>query len=71
MDTKHINEVKMSKYPCPKCLMAERENLKKQERETIVVDCVLSKVCNASPVAPHKSDPCCCGADWIPEKKFE
>ena len=57
------------KLKCPKCLMAEREAVKLAGRETHPIDQKLSVVCNASPVAPHDGDPCCCGADWIPEAK--
>lgn len=55
------------KLKCPKCLFEVRERAKAARREVQHIDRKLSLVCNASPQAPHDGDPCCCGADWIPQ----
>jgi len=55
------------KLPCPKCLAAKRDAAKAAGQDTQLLDIQMSIVCNKSPLAPHGSDPCCCGADWIPD----
>lgn len=53
------------KYPCPKCLMALRNN--SSEPNLIHrINRDLSVVCNAAPYAPPDDASCCCGAGWIP-----
>jgi len=54
------------KMKCPKCLMAIRDTAVAHNRDTKHIDRQLSRVCNASPTAPTDGDPCCCGADWLP-----
>jgi len=57
-----------TKYKCPKCLIEERRQCVRFGGNVSRVDRKLSIVCNAAPVAPRSTDPCCCGATWIPEK---
>jgi len=56
------------KLKCSKCLMEERDAAQKSADCNLQpINQKLSIVCNASPAAPRDGDPCCCGADWIPE----
>jgi len=57
------------KLKCPKCLMEEKVAAKAAGHDLQPIHQKLSIVCNAAPVAPRDGDPCCCGADWIPEAK--
>lgn len=56
------------KLPCPKCLAAQRAEVKAAGQDTQEIDVQMSVVCNASPNAPMEADPCCCGAAWIPDE---
>lgn len=56
------------RLPCPKCLAARRDEAKATGQNTQEIDVQMSVVCNASFNAPVEGDPCCCGADWIPDK---
>jgi len=58
-----------TKHKCPKCLIEERRQCVKFGGNVSRVDKKLSIVCNAAPYAPCSTDPCCCGATWIPEKE--
>ena len=59
------------KYLCPVCLLVERDHLVAQGQSTLQIDKAMSLVCNAAPVAPQYGDPCCCGAEWIPDTLVE
>jgi hypothetical protein len=50
---------------CPKCLMSVKDEMVRLGMATILVDQMLSRVCNAAPRAPVASDPCQCWDDWM------
>jgi hypothetical protein len=48
---------------CPKCLNAAREDMIERGMDTILIDRMMSRVCNAA--AQLRSDTCQCSEDWV------